>query len=101
MYAVQKISSSLVNQLLYFLCYFDCTLKSLKFIVHEAFRLMVALLLLRNNIEIHNSHNPQTSAPDTRVVGSFVTDRPGITLPVRIDERFLPQYYCLPFKQKI
>ena len=46
----------------------------------EAFRRVVALLLLGNNIEIYNLHNPQTSAPDTRVVGSFVTVRPGITI---------------------
>jgi len=64
---------------LYFSCYFDCTLKSLKFIVLEAFRLVVALLSLRNIILIYNSYNPQTSGPDTRVVGHLVTVRPGIT----------------------
>ena len=47
--------------------------------VPEGSGLVVALLLLRNIIAIYNSHNPQTSAPDNRVVGSFVTVRSGIT----------------------
>jgi len=53
--------------------------KSLKFIVPEAFRLVAALLPLRNVIAIYDSYNPQISAPDTRVVGNFVTVRPDIT----------------------
>ena len=64
---------------MYFSCYFDCNLKFLKFIVPEVFRLVEALPPLRNNIDIYNQHNPQTSAPDTRVVGNFVTVRPVIS----------------------
>ena len=78
MYDVQKISS-LVNYILYHSCYSYCTLKSLKFIVPEAFRMVAALLPLWNIIEIYNLYNPQISAPDTRVVGNFVTFTPGIT----------------------
>jgi len=48
--------------------------------VPEAFKLVVALLPLRNFIVIYDSYNPQTSAPDTRVVGRLVTDKPGITV---------------------
>jgi len=46
--------------------------------VPEAFRLAAELLPLRNIIVIYNSYNPQTSAPDTMVVGRLVTVRPGI-----------------------
>jgi len=51
--------------------------KSLKFTVPEAFRLVVAILPLRNITVIYNSYNPLTSVPDTRVVENFVNVRPG------------------------
>jgi len=45
MYTVQEISSSKVHKLLFFLWYYDRTLKSLKFIVSEKFGLVAGLLL--------------------------------------------------------
>ena len=56
----------------------------------EAFRLVVALIPSRNIIVIYSSYNPQTSAPDTRLVGRLVTVRTDITICLILTLSLLP-----------